>query len=315
MHPQDLQDSTVVQAALPVEKRRSISRAEFQEAMHPIGRPIVLSGVMDIWPAMQRWTFSHFRTRYGRDYVEALDSLYDTRHVIPTNLGEYLEYLESPEGTRLQHLEQERGLSAPFYAYGYKPFRRHPELLKDFTWPEAIEDWSGYFSARFKYAHFPNWQGWLFFAPRGAVTKLHTDPGATILAHAQIRGRKRCLLFSPDDARFLYDGAVDPQAPDLGRFPLFAHAQPFECVLEPGTMLLLPPNWWHHITALEGAITLSYNLVNAVNFGYYVQDRHQQHLQRWLSRLPIEPRARILRKALGALKRRVLGRPWSQWFR
>lgn len=78
-------------------------------------------------------------------------------------------------------------------------------------------------------------------------------------------GRRRFLLFPPDQLRNLYIGPldvtpagqpvslVDPLAPDLERFPRFEeawrHAQVAE--LGPGDAILIPSMWWHHIEALD----------------------------------------------------------------
>ncbi|MGO3126983.1 MAG: cupin-like domain-containing protein [Luteimonas sp.] len=81
-----------------------------------------------------------------------------------------------------------------------------------------------------------------------------------------VAGRRRFTLFPPDQIDNLYIGPldvtpagqpvslVDPDAPDLARYPKFetawAHAQVAE--LGPGDAVLIPSMWWHAIDALEG---------------------------------------------------------------
>ncbi|TDK30643.1 cupin-like domain-containing protein [Luteimonas terrae] len=81
-----------------------------------------------------------------------------------------------------------------------------------------------------------------------------------------VAGRRRFTLFPPEQIGNLYIGPldvtpagqpvslVDPQAPDLERFPRFseawAHAQVAE--LGPGDAVLIPSLWWHAIDALDG---------------------------------------------------------------
>lgn len=78
-------------------------------------------------------------------------------------------------------------------------------------------------------------------------------------------GRRRFILFPPDQLKHLYVGPldltpagqpislVDFAEPDFGRFPLFrealAHAQVAE--LAPGDAIFIPSMWWHHVEALE----------------------------------------------------------------
>lgn len=78
-------------------------------------------------------------------------------------------------------------------------------------------------------------------------------------------GRRRFTLFPPDQIDNLYPGPleptpggqvvslVDPQAPDLVRFPRFEEAANAGEVadLEPGDVLFYPALWWHNVEALE----------------------------------------------------------------
>ncbi|WP_407353124.1 cupin-like domain-containing protein [Luteimonas sp. R10] len=78
-------------------------------------------------------------------------------------------------------------------------------------------------------------------------------------------GRRRVTLFPPEQLANLYVGPldftpagqpislVDPAAPDLERFPRFAHALHHARVaeLEPGDAVFIPSMWWHHMEALE----------------------------------------------------------------
>jgi ribosomal protein L16 Arg81 hydroxylase len=50
---------------------------------------------------------------------------------------------------------------------------------------------------------------------------------------------------------------VDAEAPDLARFPRFAHAQPWAATLDPGDVVYIPRRWWHHVRALSKATSVS----------------------------------------------------------
>jgi ribosomal protein L16 Arg81 hydroxylase len=100
----------------------------------------------------------------------------------------------------------------------------------------------------------------LWFGPGNTVTPLHFDLQNTLLAQAY--GRKRVTLFSPDDTPWLYNerggySSVDPEQPDLDRYPRFAQASPHTVVLEPGDALFLPVRWWHQVRSLSVSISLS----------------------------------------------------------
>ena len=80
-----------------------------------------------------------------------------------------------------------------------------------------------------------------------------------------VAGRRRFTVFPPDQFANLYVGPldhtmagqpnslVDPDAPDLDRFPRYAEALAHarSAVLEPGDAIFLPPMWWHHVRALD----------------------------------------------------------------
>lgn len=87
-----------------------------------------------------------------------------------------------------------------------------------------------------------------------------------------VAGRRRFTLFPPDQIANLYVGPVertvagqptsmvDPDNPDLVRFPRFAEAQRHAQVAELGLgdAIYIPPMWWHHVRA-EGAVNVLVN--------------------------------------------------------
>lgn len=80
-----------------------------------------------------------------------------------------------------------------------------------------------------------------------------------------LAGRRRFTVFPPDQLANLYPGPfeltpagtpvsmVDPDAPDLVRYPRFAEAcgHARQATLEPGDAVYLPYAWWHGVEALE----------------------------------------------------------------
>lgn len=100
----------------------------------------------------------------------------------------------------------------------------------------------------------------LWIGRGGAVTPAHFDSMENLFV--QILGRKRFLLFSPDQVFNLYPypawhtldsySMVDFERPDLERFPAFQQACALEAVLDPGDILYLPKHWFHHVHALLG---------------------------------------------------------------
>lgn len=80
-----------------------------------------------------------------------------------------------------------------------------------------------------------------------------------------VAGRRRFTLFPPDQVANLYIGPfeftpagtpasmVDPEAPDLDRFPRAAEAMKHALTAEllPGDAIYIPHMWWHHVRSLD----------------------------------------------------------------
>ena len=90
-------------------------------------------------------------------------------------------------------------------------------------------------------------------------TRTHNDRDHNLAC--VLAGRRHFLLFPPEQVANLYVGPldnppplslVDPEAPDLERFPRFADALATARVafLDPGDALFIPRYWWHHVTSL-----------------------------------------------------------------
>ena len=108
----------------------------------------------------------------------------------------------------------------------------------------------------------------------GAFPVLHYDGVGTHAFLMQIFGRKKFIVFAPDQEPFLYGSKEkpnfslinDPEHPDLARFPLMAQAKAITFVLEPGELLFVPSHWWHTTKMLTPSITLSINIANQSNW-------------------------------------------------
>merc|ERR1712217_552398 len=83
--------------------------------------------------------------------------------------------------------------------------------------------------------------------------------------HVQLSGRKRFIIFPPEDWRHLYPFPVhhdldrrsmlDLDAPDTDKFPEWRGACGHLVELDPGDALYIPPYWWHHVQSLTPETT------------------------------------------------------------
>jgi histone arginine demethylase JMJD6 len=281
-----LRESYVKQ--IQIERKSKVSPADIaQEHLRGVGKPVIITDATENWPARSKWTFEFFATAYGTDVATAWFGRGSGVGKL-TSLSTYIDFIDAPfaelpglwvgkDGRPLQAAPGP-GTSPP-YLIGWFAFRQHPELYDDIV----LEP---YFVADFVSALAPavrkvfEWTSqreyWaIYIGPEGSLSALHRDYWNTHGYLAQIQGRKRAILFSPEDSEFLYGGQVDPERPDFERFPLFDRATAYECVIEPGDTLLTPANWWHHVRGLEKSITVSHNFFNESNF-----TEHMTHILR-----------------------------------
>lgn len=97
----------------------------------------------------------------------------------------------------------------------------------------------------------------------GNETRISTHFDGSANLACVVGGRRRFLLFPPDQLANLYVGPleqtmagqptsmVDPDAPDLDRYPRFATAMRHALVAElaPGDAIFMPTLWWHNVRA------------------------------------------------------------------
>jgi hypothetical protein len=283
-----------------IKRRHGLSIQEvYADHLSGCGEPVILTDAITAWPALSKWDFQFFRERYGGDTICASGGINGTSKRV-MKLRQFLDHVEAPSqrpggfwidnetgGPRPETAED---IAAPLRLYGSDPFLRHPELLEDITpAPHCVEDWLALLPDNFQKLlqgtrYHPRS---LIIAPEESKTHLHFDFLHSFGSLAQIVGSKRCILFSPTDSDFL-NRDVDPEHPDLRRFPLFEKATAFCCTLNPGELLLIPRGWWHHVSSVQRSITVAYNFFNRANFPQYFTSlfEHLPEILEDFSRIP-----------------------------
>ena len=231
----------------------SIAAPTELEEIVRLASPVVLRGLIEHWPALAA----------GRESPAALNGyLKSLDRGIP---GPVMEAPASSAGRfgygpdlreftfskrqrsvpeTLDRIESQLGRTqAPFVAIQMLPLATHmPEFQRHnpFPWLQQVPPllWLG-----------------------GAVkTQIHHDRDHNIAC--VIAGRRRFVLFPPEQVVNLYIGPienppplslVDLDEPDLERFPRFgaALASAVMCELGPGEALFIPRHWWHHVSSLD----------------------------------------------------------------
>jgi len=328
---QEILERSTLGRRVEILRERGLDRGDFERRfVRDGGRPVIVTDAMDAWPALGRWNFDFFRERYGDDDVVANSPMFLEGDLglepvqVKMRLRDYVDYVRDttrePHGTFLKGdwaaLQRNR---IPLYDPAYRILARHPELAADVaSSPYFVED---LFAALPEPARrFMDTHGspvhYLFLAPRGSVSFLHTDYWGTHAYLAQIAGRKLCVLFGPEDDERVYRGAIrNPLATDAARFPRFAEATAHVGVIGAGELIFVPSGWWHFVVGLEPSLTYSYDFFDRNNLGVFFA-----HFFEAFTRLLSTPESRLppgIREALvrlheesrADLERRSLERP------
>jgi histone arginine demethylase JMJD6 len=236
-----------------LERRGKLSKRAFLRDYGLTGKPVILTEATQGWKALE-WTPEMLSAHYGDMEVELTPSASLEEATTSMLWSEYVEYLKSPD-ERLLYLT-----SLNFREYC-------PELLDDFQVPIYFrEDWLQEIDPAQQFDLL-----WLFLGPGGAGFRLHVDLALTSAWNVQVTGKKKWLLFPPEQGELLYNGEVDAFEPDLERFPLFAEAQGYECTISPGELIFTPSGWWHQTKTLETGFAITSNFANSTNY-HLVQD-------------------------------------------
>jgi hypothetical protein len=230
-----------------IDRRGGLSLREFRRDYLYPGKPVVITGAIEHWKARSAWTLDYFRTRYGKSLVTVYRLDGERYRPEGTETLSLSAFIEAIEGNDFQ--------TYPRYVRDdWRLFMAHKELLTDYEVPKYFFDWFA-FLPPFMRLIYPR----IFIGPRGALTPLHRDIWKTHAWLAQLVGRKRWVLFSPDQDELLYEYNVQPHKPDLEKFPLFAKSRPVECTIGPGDIIFVPSGWPHEVTSLDATISITHN--------------------------------------------------------
>jgi len=88
----------------------------------------------------------------------------------------------------------------------------------------------------------------------------------------QIHGRKRIILFSPEQSKHLYhlpftvSSHVNILNPDFEKHPALHHVKGQEVMLMPGETLFIPRGYWHNIEYTDGGYSISLRSFDSILF-------------------------------------------------
>ena len=265
-----------------VERIDNLTKKEFIENYKRNSKPVVVEQLTADWPARKKWTIDYIKEVAGNNVVPLYDSKpsTDNKHQhapeIKMKLKDYLEMLE--------HGENDLRL------FFYNILAGAPELIKDFSYPEI--------GLRF-FKRLPV----LFAGGKGAKVQMHFDIDMADIFLCHFGGKKKVLLISPEQTRYMYHVPfsfsslfdVNFDEPDYDKYPALANLEAEVVELKHGDALYIPPGYWHYIVYEEIGFSMSLRAFPGISMNLLKMLRN----------------IFIIRTAEGIM-RKIIGQPWNE---
>jgi hypothetical protein len=240
----------------PIEETGAVDHARFHDSIRPARQPMVMRGLAEQWPAVAA------ARRSDRGIVDYLLGLRPARPVAgimapPEANGRFFYNAELTGFGFRQHQGRLDAFLDELLRIAPEP-RPAAMAVQSETIPDLLP---GFAEAN------P-----MPLVP-GVVPRIWLGNRIRVAPHYDLKenigvclaGRRRFTVFPPEQLPNLYPGPfeltpagtpvsmVDPDDPDLERYPRFAEAWSHarQATLEPGDALYLPYAWWHGVEALE----------------------------------------------------------------
>jgi hypothetical protein len=236
-----------------IDRRHHLSREAFYREYYFANKPVVISGMLEEWPALSKWNLSFFKENHGARIVDVQsgrdsnpDYEIEQNDLHSTMLfSQYIELIEAATASNDFYMTANNtSHNREALSELWKDVGRIPEYLD----PDSRDD------------------GFLWIGPAGTRTPFHHDLTNNFIA--QVLGSKRVKLVAPCESGYIYNhlhcySQVDGSAIDYDRFPLMRDVPVAECELGAGEILFLPVGWWHYVEGLSQSVSMSF-----INFLY-----------------------------------------------
>ena len=222
----------------------SISKEDFVRDYLKPQKPVVIEKLTEDWPAYERWNLEYIREKAGDKTVP----LYDDRPV-KHDEGFNQAHAEMKMTDYIDLLKRE---PTNFRIFLYNILKEVPSLQKDIKFPNlGMKLIKG--------------MPMMFFGGTDSKVFMHFDIDFTNILHFHFHGRKRCIIYPPDQSKYLYKVPhslisredIDFSDPDLSKWPALKQAQGFVCDLKHGEMLYMPEGYWHYMHYLTPGFSIS----------------------------------------------------------
>lgn len=236
----------------PIARIEKLSLEEFQHEFAIQNQPVIISGAAKDWPACSLWSPETFKTMFGnvlaplRGSDNEIDVFFgEASQKTVLSIAEYIDLIVAiPPDKRPPYLGN--------ISFNDPLAKPHLDIIKSHI------KFPNYFPVnRGNDLH-------LWIGAEQQKSTIHNDNYHNF--NAQIFGKKAFLLFPPDQHQLLYvkkidnelwSSPIDPQNPDLEKFPLFREASGLEGILNEGDIIFIPAFWWHQALAITTSINVN----------------------------------------------------------
>ncbi len=238
-----------------VDVRDDVRPAGLGEVLKSLERPVILKGLVAEWPAVGRARRSPADLI---DYLKACDSgkSVETFRQAPGGDGKYF-YSDDPAVFNFQRAPIPLKMTLDRLSV----LRGQSEAERIYIQSAPLKAYMPRFKAE-NPLDVPGAEPRIWIGNR-AVTQTHFDINYNLVC--MVAGRKRFVLFPPDQTKNLYMGPLEAtvsgvptsmpslENPDFSTYPRFREALVAATVadLEPGDALYVPYMWWHHVSSTD----------------------------------------------------------------
>jgi len=227
-----------------VTRLENITKSRFVTDYKDTATPVILSQLMQSWPATNKWSFDYLNSVAGENIVPVYSSKpaknkeHQHAPTLKISLSEYLTMLKNGEND--------------LRLFFYNVLDNIPSMLNDFNYPDL--------GLKF-FKKLPV----LFMGGKGAKVQMHYDIDLADLILCHFGGTKRVLLVPPEQTQFMYKvpfsfsalHSVDFSKPDFDKHPALKNINAYVAELNHGEALYIPPGFWHYIIYEDAGFSMT----------------------------------------------------------
>ncbi len=223
---------------------KTIERSDFIKNYVKLQKPLIIEELSKDWKAHDKWNLSYISEIAGDKEVP----LYDDRPV------DYKDGFNEPHAKMkmADYVKLLKSEPTNYRIFLYNLMKEVPSLQKDFDFPNMG-------------LRLVKSLPMLFFGGENSKVFMHYDIDYSNILHFQFHGKKQCVLFSPDQSKYLYKVPhslisredIDFDNPNFDKWPALRKAKGYIANLSHGEALYMPEGYWHYMKYITPGFSMS----------------------------------------------------------